>query len=270
MSNQSETTRPDDRSSSQKRPYIVVLVSISLDGRVALGPNRTQWEELADPRGEVSPGAGDAWTAVQQRVDQLHQPQAKMQGSGSFVKEGETLSPLPPFTGDAAPLYQDYLPEEVVNDPDLHTWLVVVDGRGRMRSGYTGEDNPGHYMLHLVSDAAPAAYLAFLQQKKIPYLLAGERWVDLPVVMAKLRQKLGVTSLISVAGGRLNGALLRAGLVDEVNVLFRPELIGGDDTPALFDAPDLGPDEWPTPLRLLTAQVQANGFVWLRYEAARR
>jgi hypothetical protein len=31
-------------------PYIVVRVSTSVDGRVALGPNRTWWDDLADPR----------------------------------------------------------------------------------------------------------------------------------------------------------------------------------------------------------------------------
>jgi hypothetical protein len=29
-----------------ERPYSFILVSASLDGRMALGPNRTQWEEM--------------------------------------------------------------------------------------------------------------------------------------------------------------------------------------------------------------------------------
>ena len=62
------------------------------------------------------------------------------------------------------------------------------------------------------------------------------------------------------------GALLRAGLVDEIDLEFFPAVIGGFDTPTLFESPALGPDEWPTRLKLISAQVQADGSVWLRYE----
>ena len=251
------------------RPYIVIHTSVSLDGRVALLPNRTWWEEMADPRVKTSEGGDEIWREVESTINRVHQPQANMQGCGSFVKEGEELKPLPPFEGDAEPLYQDFLPDEIVHRPDHKAWLVVVDGRGRMRSGYKGTENPGCHMLHLVSHAAPAEYLAFLQREKIPYLIAGERRVDLKCVMEKMKSKLGVERLVSSAGGRLNGALLRAGLVDEINIILRPELIGGTDTPSLFDSPELGPDEWPTRLKLISAQVQANGFLWLRYETVR-
>jgi riboflavin biosynthesis pyrimidine reductase len=67
----------------------------------------------------------------------------------------------------------------------------------------------------------------------------------------------------------LNGALLRAGLVDEINVELYPAVIGGFDTPALFDSPALQPDEWPTRLKLLSAQAGAGGRVWLRYQVVR-
>ena len=145
------------------RPIIVVLVSTSVDSRMALAPNRTQWEEMGDPRSTASEGNSEVWAEAERLIAVLHNVQAKMQGSNSFVKEGEALRPLPAFEGDPGALYQDYLPDEVVQRPDLHTWLVVVDGRGRMRGGYTGADNPGHHMLHLVSYGVPAGYLAFLR-----------------------------------------------------------------------------------------------------------
>ena len=87
--------------------------------------------------------------------------------------------------------------------------------------------------------------------------------------MHKMKSLLGVACLESTAGGRLNGALLRAGLVDELNLILRPEAIGGTATPALFDSPELKPDEFPTCFKLLSAQVNADGQLWLRYQAAR-
>jgi 2,5-diamino-6-(ribosylamino)-4(3H)-pyrimidinone 5'-phosphate reductase len=250
------------------RPYIVVQISVSADGRVALGPNRTWWDDMDDPRcKEPDPGNDALWREVESNIQRIHHPQAEMQGSGSFVKEGEPLTPLPPYEGDPALLYQDYLPDEVVHRPGHEMWLVVVDGRGRMRSGYKGtEDHPGNHILHLTSHRAPPEYLAFLQRERIPYLIAGQERVDLPAAMRKLKEELGVTCVRSTAGARLNGALLRAGLLDEINIIYRPELIGGTQTPTLFDSPELAPDEWPTKLRLISAQVRAEGHVWLRYE----
>jgi riboflavin biosynthesis pyrimidine reductase len=250
------------------RPYIVVQISVSADARVALGPNRTWWDEMDDPRAKPLDAGNDAlWREVESNIKRIHNPQAEMQGSGSFVKEGEPLVPLPPYEGDPEPLYRGFLPDDVVHRPGHEMWLVVVDGRGRMRSGYKGtEDHPGNHMLHLTSYAAPAEYLAVLQRERIPYLIAGEVRVDLVAVMCKLKELLGVTCVRSTAGARLNGALLRAGLVDEINIIYRPELIGGTETPTLFDSPELRPDERPTQLRLISAQVRGEGHVWLRYE----
>jgi riboflavin biosynthesis pyrimidine reductase len=248
-----------------QRPYVVVVTAASLDGRVALGPNRTQWDELDDPRNQEPYGRGGAWEDTVRRIEEIHCPQAEMQGSGSFVREGQDLQPLPSFEGDPETLHRDYLPAEVVDRPGLKRWLVVVDGRGRIRGGYKGDEHAGTHTLHLVSHGVPADYLAFLQRERIPYLIAGERRVDLAKVLQKVGAKLGVECLLSMAGGRLNGALLREGLIDEVNILFTPRLIGGFETPSLYDSPDLAEDERPTPLSLISAEVRGDGTLWVRY-----
>jgi len=66
-----------------------------------------------------------------------------------------------------------------------------------------------------------------------------------------LRELLGVETVVSTGGGRLSGALLRDNLVNEIDIELLPWAIGGRGTPALFDAPPLTPDEWPTSLELL-------------------
>jgi riboflavin biosynthesis pyrimidine reductase len=246
---------------------LVIQTSTSVDGRVALGPSRTWWDDLEDPRCKnPDPGNDALWHEVESNIQRIHSPQAEMQGCGSFVKEGEELKPLPPFEGDPEPLYHDFLPDEVVHRPDHKVWLVVVDGRGRLRTGYKGNENPGNHMLHLTSHAASPEYLAFLQRERIPYLIDGKTRVDLCCAMEKLKRILEVNCVRSTAGARLNGALWKAGLVDEINIILRPELIGGFDTPSLFDSPVLRPDEWPTRLKLISVQVRAEGYVWLRYE----
>jgi riboflavin biosynthesis pyrimidine reductase len=69
---------------------------------------------------------------------------------------------------------------------------------------------------------------------------------------------------VCTGGGRLGGALLRQGLVDEIDVELLPWAVGGRGTPMLFDAAPLAADEWPTRLELLSCETE-QGRVRLRY-----
>lgn len=244
------------------KPRVVTFSVASVDGRMAVSPDvlllwgDARWQALDEPSEAVE------WLKL------THQPQATLEGSGSFVREGDEPALLPAFEGDPQELYQDFLPDAVVRRPGHRGWFTVVDGRGRGRGWIKDGEafgQAGWHMLVLVAEHTPAAYLAYLQQEEIPYLVAGQEHVDLRLALEKLGTRLGVTSLLSTAGGKLSGALLRAGLVDEVNVELLPAIIGGIDTPSLFDSPVLLPQEQPARLKLISAQVQANGRVWLRY-----
>jgi riboflavin biosynthesis pyrimidine reductase len=253
------------------RPKVVILNSASVDGRIAVSPDTLllhgdeRWRAIE----EWSPITGSS--TVFETLKSIHKPQATLEGSGSFLKEDDEPEPLPSFEGDPNALYQDFLPDGVVHRPEHRGWFTAVDGRGRIRwyyKEYPDEAWKGWYPLVLVAHHAPAEYLAYLQREDIPYLVAGgeEKRVDLHLALEKMKSKLGVTCVLSTAGGKLNGALLRAGLVDEINVELLPAIIGGVETPSLFDSPALKSDEWPTRLKLISAQVQAGGRVWLRYQ----
>lgn len=250
------------------RPFVVVLAAASADGRIASGPNKTMWEDMADSEA-ATPAGGEVWRKVEGEVKRIHRPQVDMLGSNSLAKEGEPLEPLPPYAGDPAPLYEDFLPEAVVQRPGHAGWLVVVDGRGRLRSGFKGEPGSGWHMLHITARHAPPEYVAFLRAQGIPYLVAGAGPVDLPAALGKLQAKLGVSTVLTTAGGKLGGALLRAGLVDEVNILVRPVAIGGFTTPCLFDSPDPEPGQRPARLELLHVQPEPAGHLWLRYRVVK-
>jgi 2,5-diamino-6-(ribosylamino)-4(3H)-pyrimidinone 5'-phosphate reductase len=253
-----------------KRPKVITINTASVDGKLAVSPEKPllygdeRWQAIE----EWSPA--DESTGAYDQIKRIHSPQATLEGSGSFVPEGTEPDPLPPFEGDPAPLYKDFIPESTVRREGHRGWFTAVDGRGRVRNwikdgAVFGADHTGWHLLVLVGRHTPAAYLAYLQRESIPYLVAGDGPVDLRLGLEKMRKKLGVTCVLSTAGGRLNGALLRAGLVDEINVEFLPVLIGGPETPSLFNSPLLKPDEMPTRLKLISAQMQSGGRVWLRY-----
>ena len=244
------------------RPRVVVHAVASVDGRITLAPDVLLL--YGDERWEAVAGSSDE---VYERLKFTYKPQVFLEGSGSFVVSNTVPEPLPSVDGDPQSLYQDFLPDDIVHRPGRQGWFTAVDSRGRIRWSYKEfEGWEGWHLLVLTAHHTPPEYLAYLQHEKIPYLIAGEERVDLHTALEKMGSRLGVTCVVSTAGGKLNGALLRAGLVDEISIEFFPAVIGGLETPSLFDAPALEPDEWPTRLRLISAQVQTDGHIWLRYQ----
>ena len=124
-------------------------------------------------------------------------------------------------------------------------WLAVVDGRGRVQLTFTEWPDPawtGWHALVIASRAVAPGHLAWMRDAGIPYLVAGDGPVDLGEALELLSSELGARTVVCTGGGRLGGALLRAELVDEVDVEYLPAVIGGRGTPSLFDAPPLGPE----------------------------
>ncbi|WP_129668046.1 RibD family protein [Phytoactinopolyspora endophytica] len=250
------------------RPRVVVSVDASVDGRVTLRRDRLlmdedaslEWGSLHPPSAQV---LGDMRSS---QIANLYRPQAVLEGSGSLVTEsaGPLTGLSAEFHGPADVLYTDFLPPEVVEGPDHEKWFTVVDSRGRVR--WHTKNGGGFDVLALVARTTPVEYLAYLRQERICYLVVGEERVDLTTALRRMHDQLGVTCVVSTAGGGLNGALLRAGLVDEIHLLVFPAAIGGRDTPTLFDGPELADGESPTRLRLLFAHAETDGMLWLRYE----
>ena len=75
-------------------------------------------------------------------------------------------------------------------------------------------------------------------------------------------------ALMLEGGGKINGGMLRDGLIDEVSLLIAPVADGRVGTPALFDVD--GSDAAPQPLTLQDVEKRADGVAWLRYRVEDR
>ena len=95
---------------------------------------------------------------------------------------------------------------------------------------------------------------------------------SLAEALFRLRAEHGCRRLTVQSGGTLNAALVRAGLVDFVDVVVAPVLVGGGDTPTLMDGPSFtGANELSglCPLELLGCDVLQDSYVRLRYGVVR-
>lgn len=85
--------------------------------------------------------------------------------------------------------------------------------------------------------------------------------------MEVLYERFGVRRISLQGGGIINGAMLAAGLLDELSLVVYPGIDGLTTAPSIFEylrTADENPAEGQS-LELLNAEVQHHGIVWLRY-----
>jgi riboflavin biosynthesis pyrimidine reductase len=153
-------------------------------------------------------------------------------------------------------------PREDYRAPGAHdSFAFAVDARGRL--AWEMNDIDGDHVVAILSERVSDEYLAFLRERGVSYLLAGARDVDLALALEKIGATFGVRTLMLEGGGRINGGMLRAGLIDEVSVLVAPVVDGRIGTPALFDID--GDGVAPRRLALEHVEQRADDVLWLRY-----
>ncbi len=84
-----------------------------------------------------------------------------------------------------------------------------------------------------------------------------------------LKKDYGCERLTIQSGGTVNGLFLREKLIDYVDVVVAPVLIGGKDTPTLIDGQSLVSEKELSKLgvmKLLDCQVLQDSYIRLRYE----
>ncbi len=228
--------------SASPRPRVICHMMSSLDGRILTdgwplsGEGRQQYEQ-------VHAGyAPDAWIC------------------GRVTMEQHFAQGVRP--ADEVAREHDGPPREDFRAPGEHaSFAFAVDSSGRL--AWDTNDIDGDHVVAVLSERVSDAYLAFLRERGVSYILAGAREVDLPRALEKIAAQFGVRTLMLEGGGRINGGMLRDGLIDEVSVLVAPVVDGRMGTPALFDFDDEDAPRYR--LALDSMERRADDMLWLRY-----
>jgi 2,5-diamino-6-(ribosylamino)-4(3H)-pyrimidinone 5'-phosphate reductase len=209
------------------RPHVVVHVAVSLDGATT----------------GFTPDAGRFYGLLPTWAEDV-----TLVGGDTILAQEAALAAAPmPGPSEGAPL------------------LAVVDGRRRV-SRWPQLRGCGHWSGVVAVRAEPAAG-GRAGDAPVEELVAGagdDGRVDLGAALAALARDHGARVVRVDSGGGLAGALLRAGLVDELSLLVHPCLAGA-----------AGDSRWwgtePPPRMALTplpGDVFDDGVVWLRYGVA--
>ena len=193
-------------------PYVRSKLAVSLDGRTALANGASQWITGASARADVH-----RWRARSSAV---------LTGSGTIVDDDPSL---------------DARREEAQIDASVglkQPLRVVIDAKLKMPSSAKTLSRPGEVLV-LTTRALddPAAQALRAAGARLNRVAGNAEHCDLRAVIQRLGE-LEINDVWVEAGAGLNGALLHAGLIDELIIYMAPRLLG-DSARGMFSVPAL-------------------------------
>lgn len=225
------------------KPHIICHMLSSVDGRID-GDSLDAVMSADDYEAVAAQLGGNAWMCGRTTMA-LHFAEGE-----PFVSTSNTpAGPQPVFVARQADSY-----------------VVAVDTLGKLR--WAGGDLDGDHLVCIVSERAPADYLAYLREKAISFIVAGNPAIDLGRAMELLGEHFGIRTLLLEGGGHINGAFLQAGLIDELSLLLVPGIDGRHDVPTNFDGVDPS-QKAAVPLRLKSVEQRPGDTLWIRYSVTR-
>jgi len=224
------------------RPYTICHMCTSIDGKIL----SNRWAGVAG--------------------SDLFETTADTFGIGAWVVGNTTMKE---FAGKPMRLprakevtgYDDH-----VAAPKAKSFAIGADAKGVLR--FQESESDGDHIVLLVTRQVSKDYLQHLRDAGCSYLVCGNKEIDLPLAMTKVREKLGIKKLMLEGGGKFNGSMLHEGLVDEISQVIVPVADGGYGVSGIFDIPGKPPKHAAAKLRLMSTKKLKGGVIWLRYKVA--
>ncbi|MDD6314001.1 MAG: dihydrofolate reductase family protein [Porphyromonadaceae bacterium] len=222
------------------KPYIVCHMMSSVDGRIDCAMT------------EVIEDSDVYYTALDSlKLDAVLE--------GRVSRQMHYALPERFHTADATPVGEESY--HIAHLADRYD--IAVDTHGTLRwPASASVDN----LLVITDERCPREYHKYLTDNGISWIAVGKEGIDFARAMEILGDVFGVKRLGVVGGGHINGAFLKAGLLDEVSLMIGGGIDGRAGMTAVFDG--ITPADYP-PTRLNLERVERLGnTVWLRYSLA--
>jgi riboflavin biosynthesis pyrimidine reductase len=230
------------------KPYVICHMCTTIDGKI-LG---NRWGKL--------PGLKDGGA--------LFETTAASFGIGAWLVGTTTMKE---FAGRNVKLPRARKPvvhRDHIADKNTKRLAIGADAKGVLR--FQESEVDGDHVVLLVTDLVGDDYLAHLQSAGVSYLFCGKKEIDLHVALRKLGSVFHLRKLMLEGGGRFNGAMLHAGLVDEISHVTVPVADGGAGISGFFDIPGDPPSKAAATLRLVSHKQLPGSVTWLRYRVVAR
>jgi riboflavin biosynthesis pyrimidine reductase len=226
------------------KPYVLCHMVCSVDGRI--------WGSRWRPKANVVPNL----------FEKLHD----QMGGGSWLCGRVTAQEFAKGKEPHYPATDQVFPRENwFAQREAKAWGIFLDAHGK--AVWARKDIGGDPILVILTEAVPDRHLAGLRADGVSYIFAGKSEIDLAAALETLNRELGIERIMLEGGGGANGALLRAGLIDELSLVICPVIDGSTGGPIVFNSGDT--DLGPAPIESMTLaghEVLEGGTMWLRYK----
>ncbi len=210
------------------RPYIRSKIAMSLDGRTAMASGESKWITGEAARHDVQ--------------------KLRAQSSAILTGIGTVLADDPELTVRVEQ-EDSFYPDGIEVRQALR---VIVDSQLQISPQARLFNDPAPKLIVTSSKAQPAL------DAEIVRIVDTEDQIDLTLVMEALAKR-EVNTVLVEAGSKLNGALLEAGLMDELIIYMAPKIMG-DSAKGLFHLPHL--QAMSENIELMITDIRAVGSDW--------
>jgi 2,5-diamino-6-(ribosylamino)-4(3H)-pyrimidinone 5'-phosphate reductase len=226
------------------RPYVICHMCTTLDGKILVD----RWGRL--------PGGNTG--------GELFETTAASFGIGSWLVGTHTMKEFAAKRpGRLARSSQPILHQDFLADPRARRFAIGTDAKGVLR--FDKNEVEGDHVVLLVTERVSRDYLAHLRKVRVSYLFCGKKHLDIRVALQKIGAELKIRKLLLQGGGAFNGAVLKAGLVDEISQVIVPLVDGGAGVTSVFEIADPAPRA-AAKLRMMKRRTLPGGVQWLRYK----
>ena len=225
------------------RPYVICHMCTAVDGKI-LGD---RWGKLPGYKHESD----------------LFETTAASFGIGAWLVGTTTMDEFDAKKSKLPCAPKSFVRKDHIANKNARRLAIGADAKGVLRFKQSEVD--GDHVVLLVTDCVGNDYLAHLQAAGVSYLFCGKKKIELHRALQKLARAFKMRKLMLQGGGKFNGAMLGAGLVDEISHITVPVVDGGVGISSFFDIPGVPSPKAAATLRLVSHKQLPGSVIWARY-----
>ena len=207
------------------RPYIICHMLTSIDGKVT-------GKFLDDKK-------------IEHLIDEYFKIHSEFNANGfacgkntfleGFVQDNNL--DLSKFKDEKVNKNEDFIYEKI---SECKFFAVCFDRKGSInwKKNVLEDDLPQYNNSHIIqvlTENVKDEYLAHLKSIGVSYIISGKEDIDLDVCLEKLRLKFGIKVLLLEGGSLINGAFMKAGVIDEISLVQVPMSAEKHDKPLFYE-----------------------------------
>lgn len=150
----------------------------------------------------------------------------------------------------------------------IHCRFIIIDNKPHLNE--KGIDYICHWVDKLILVTTNQNHVAFSLQEKYKNLdILFYDSLNLSTLLSDMKKKYNAESITIQSGGTLNEKLLRDNLIDYVNIVIAPLLVGGKDTSTLIDGKSITSSKELNQLKalqLVECNILKDSYIQLKYK----